>query len=118
MRLKTGDILTGYIVELVTDETEGAGIKIKTAIGIATIYAKQIADLRLQEEANRHSHRLYIMPTAEPIGSNHFIGNYEGVFLYAGAGWKFLSVTAGRTFVPTVPSSEQFSVMTAKATAS
>lgn len=116
VRLNTGDILTGYVIEIVSDEKEGAGIKIKTAIGIATIYASQIADIRLQDEANRHTHRIYIMPTAEPIGTNHFISNFEGVFLYAGVGWKFLSVTAGRTFVPTVPGSEQFSLMTAKAT--
>ncbi len=116
VRLKNGDILTGYILDIVTDDKEGAGIKMKTAIGIATIYASQIADIRPQEEANRHTHRLYIMPTAEPIGNNHFISNFEGVFLYAGVGWKFLSVTAGRTFVPTVPGSEQFSLVTAKAT--
>ncbi|MFN8358294.1 MAG: hypothetical protein U0264_00125 [Candidatus Kapaibacterium sp.] len=116
VRLKNGDILTGFVLEIITDEKEGAGIKIKTAIGIATIYASQIADIRLLEEANRHTHRVYIMPTAEPIGTNHFISNFEGVFLYAGAGWKFLSVTAGRTFVPTVPGSEQFSLLTAKAT--
>ena len=116
LRLVNGDILTGEIVEIFIDDTEGEAIKIKTAIGTATVYGKQIASFRLLEDSYRQTHRIFLMPTAEPIGNNHFIGAFEGVFLYAGVGWEFLSVTAGRTFVPTVSASEQFSLITTKAT--
>ncbi|MBI3258458.1 MAG: hypothetical protein HYZ54_03100, partial [Ignavibacteriae bacterium] len=112
LRLTNGNILTGEIVEIFMDEKDGEAIKIKTAIGTATVYAKQVAAFRLEEESYRQTHRIFLMPTAEPIGNNHFIGAFEGVFLYAGVGWEWLSVTAGRTFVPTVPGSEQFSLMT------
>lgn len=116
IRLTNGDILTGEIVEIFIDEKEGEAIKMKTAIGTATIYGKQVAAIRLLEESYRQSHRIFLMPTAEPIGNNHFIGAFEGVFLYAGAGWEWLSVTAGRTFVPTISGTEQFSLFTTKAT--
>ncbi len=116
LRLTNGDVLTGEIVEIFIDDKEGEAIKMKTAIGTATIYGKQVAAIRLLEESYRQSHRIFLMPTAEPIGSNHFIGAFEGVFLYAGVGWEWLSVTAGRTFVPTISGSEQFSLLTTKAT--
>ena len=116
LRLTNGNILTGEIVEIFIDEKDGEAVKIKTVIGTATVYAKQIAAFRLVEESYRQTHRVFLMPTAEPIGNNHFIGAFEGVFLYAGVGWEWLSVTAGRTFVPTISGSEQFSLMTAKAT--
>jgi hypothetical protein len=116
LRLVNGDILTGEIVEIFIDEKEGEAIKIRTAIGTATIYGKQIAAFRVLDDSYRQSHRVFLMPTAEPIGNNHFIGAFEGVFLYAGGGWEWLSVTAGRTFVPTVSASEQFSLLTTKAT--
>ncbi|MBS1538096.1 MAG: hypothetical protein JST20_10160 [Bacteroidetes bacterium] len=115
LRLVNGDILTGEIVEIFIDEKEGEAIKIKTEIGTATIYGKQVAAFRLLDESYRQTNRIFLMPTAEPIGNNHFIGAFEGVFLYAGVGWEWLSVTAGRTFVPTVSGSEQFSLLTAKA---
>ncbi len=117
VRLSEGDILTGVIVEVFDDERGGAAIKMKTAIGTATVYASQIEEITPLEQAYPHSHRIFIMPTAEPIGSNHFIGLYELLFLYGGAGIAdVVSVTAGRSMVPSVPSSEQVSVLNIKAT--
>ncbi len=117
VRLAGGDILTGPIVEVFDDEREGPAIKVKTAIGTATVYASQIEELTPLEKAYPHSHRVFIMPTAEPISNNHFIGLYELLFLYGGAGIAdIVSVTAGRSVVPSVPASEQVSVLNLKAT--
>lgn len=117
LRLITGDILTGVIVDLVDDEEQGEGIKIKTAIGTATVYASQIEELTPTDTAYPHQHRIFIMPTADPIGSNHFIGLYELFFLYGGAGISdILSITAGRTIVPSVPAADQVSVLNVKTT--
>lgn len=117
LRLTTGDILTGFIVEIIDDEEQGEGIKIKTAIGTATVYAVQIAELTPFKTLYPHQHRIFIMPTADPIGDNHFIGLYELFFLYGGMGiGDIVSITAGRTIVPSVPSSDQVSVLNVKTT--
>lgn len=116
-RLTNGDVLTGAIVDVFDDEQEGPAIKMKTAIGTATIYASQIEELSPVEQVYPHSHRVFIMPTAEPIGDNHFVGLYELLFLYGGAGIAdIVSVTAGRSIAPSVPASEQLSVINVKAT--
>lgn len=118
VRLISGDELTGVIVEIVDDDFDGEGIKLKTEIGTATIYASQIAELMPLPLAYPHAHRVFLMPTAEPIRDNLFVSLYELVFLYGGFGLSdFFSVTAGRSFVPTVPSNEQVNMFNAKITA-
>lgn len=117
LRLVTGDILTGFIVEIIDDDEKGGGVKIRTAIGTATVYATQIAELTPMKTLYPHQHRIFIMPTADPIGGNHFIGLYELFFLYGGIGISdIVSITAGRTIVPSVPSSDQVSVLNVKTT--
>lgn len=64
LRLTNGNILTGEIVEIFIDEKDGEAVKIKTVIGTATVYAKQIAAFRLVEESYRQTHRVFLMPTA------------------------------------------------------
>lgn len=117
LRLVNGDILSGVLVDVFDDEEQGEAIKIKTAVGTATVYASQIAELTLMEKVYPHSHRVFIMPTADPISSNHFVGLYELFLLYGGAGIAdIVSITAGRTIIPTIPSSDQVSLVNVKAT--
>jgi hypothetical protein len=116
LRLTNGDILTGKIVEITEDEGEPF-LKLKSSIGTATIYQNQIVEIRLKEEYYRHNHRVFIMPTAEPIGDNHFVGLFELFFGYAGVGiYDFASITAGRTLVPGIPANDQLTLYNAKAT--
>ncbi|MES2766569.1 MAG: hypothetical protein V4642_11905 [Bacteroidota bacterium] len=116
LRLTNGDILTGKIVEITDDEGEPF-LKLKSAIGTATIYQNQIVEIRLKEEYYRHNHRIFIMPTAEPIGDNHFVGLFELLFAYAGVGiYDVGSITVGRTLVPGIPASDQLTIYNAKAT--
>ncbi|GAB1429330.1 hypothetical protein MASR2M18_01610 [Ignavibacteria bacterium] len=116
LRLTNGDILTGTIMGFADDSTDGEGIRFRTVIGNATIYASQIAEIVPLEESYRQNHRLFLMPSADPIGKNHFAGLFELLFLYAGAGYGPVSVTAGRSLVPGLTGSEQLSLLNAKFT--
>jgi hypothetical protein len=117
IRLINGDIITGVITDIFSSENQGTGIKILTELGKATIYLNQIADIRLKDDYYRHSHRVFLLPTANPIKNNHFVGSFELLFLYFGAGISdFFSLTAGRTIVPQVTSSQQISLINAKFT--
>jgi hypothetical protein len=111
LRLKNGDLLTGYVVELINHPEEGEGIRFDTQIGLATIYANQILEIFEKKEYYRHRHRIFLLPTADPIGSDHFIGAFELMFFYAGAGiGEWLSFTGGRSVVPFIPSEQQVTV--------
>lgn len=115
VRLNSGDIIYGHFLEYMNDPDNGEGVKLSTALGGATIYYSEIADIRLKEKSYRHAHRIYLMPTAEGIGENYFISDFELMFLYAGAGWKdWVSVTAGRTIVPYILGNQQVSVVNFK----
>lgn len=117
IRLVNGDIITGVITDVFSSENEGAGIKILTELGKATIYLNQIADIRIKDDYYRHNHRVFLLPTANPIKNNHFIGSFELLFLYFGAGISdIFSITAGRTIIPQVTSSQQISIINAKFT--
>ena len=117
VKLINGDILTGNLIEFTEDADSVLFIKIKTAIGTATIYDYQINSIILKEDEYKHSHRVFLLPTAEPIGSNHFIGNFELLFFYMGFGISdVFSMTAGRSILPNIPSGQQLSVVNAKFT--
>ncbi len=101
LRLKNGDELSGYIIEIIDNKEDGDGIRFKTEVGKAIIYDFQISELRLKSELYRHNNRLYFMNTAEPINNNHFIGNYELLFLYGGIGLvDVASINFGTSLVP------------------
>ncbi|MBI5326171.1 MAG: hypothetical protein HZB41_13025 [Ignavibacteriae bacterium] len=115
LRLNNGDIVSGYVIEMVNDPEDGEGIKLKTAVGNAIVFANQITEIKPGEGQYRQNHSIYLLPTAEPISSNHFIGLYELMFLYAGAGFgDIVSVTAGFSFLPGISSSQQISVLNLK----
>lgn len=117
LRLENGDILTGYVIESVNDPDDGEGIKFRTEIGNAIIYESQIVEIIPQIYYYRHNHRVYLLPTAEAIGNNHYIGSFEMLFAYMGIGISdFLSVNAGTSFIPSIPGRHQISSVGVKAT--
>jgi hypothetical protein len=117
IRLNNGDMISGKLVEISNDTTDGGSIRFKTQIGTTTIYLKEISEVLIKDDVNRHSHRTFVMPTAEPIGDNHFISNYMLAFFYAGFGiYDYVSVTAGRSIIPTVLRQDQVGLINVKAT--
>lgn len=117
IKLTNGDIISGYIVEMINDPDEGKGIKFSTELGTATIYDDEIEEIKLEKNYYRQNNRIYLLPTAEPIRNNHFIGNFELLFFYIGVGISdFASITAGRSFIPNIRSDQQFSVVNTKFT--
>jgi hypothetical protein len=119
VRLLNGDILTGKILELIEKRagTPEEGIRLETSLGTLTIFVSEIAEITPRRNLYRHNHRAYIMPTAEPIGANHFVGLWELIFLYGGVGiTDYVSITAGRTLVPFILPEEQFTLVNVKIT--
>jgi hypothetical protein len=116
IRLKNGDILSGRIIDYIEDDN-GSGIRFKTQIGTTVIYSKEILEMKEYYDNYRHKHRVFLMPTAEPIGDDHFIGNYEIALFYAGFGIsEYFSFTAGRSIIPGIPAEHQISLFNAKIT--
>jgi hypothetical protein len=140
IRLINGDMMTGKILEIlskdaVEQELQAASkqnpslkdktaenisseaIRFETALGTLTIFAAEIVEIIPRKQSYRHNHRLYIMPTAEPISGNAFIGVWELLFAYAGVGiTDYVSLTAGRSLVPGILPSEQATVINCKIT--
>lgn len=115
--MKNGDLITGIVNNKVEVDEYGKGISVETQLGEAVIFYNQIEEHYLEEDYYRHGHRIYFMPTAEPIGDDHFIGNYELLFLRAGVGiLDKISITAGRSIIPTIASREQISNLNMKFT--
>lgn len=117
IRLKNGDLITGILLDFTLDSANGNAYKFKTQIGTTEIYGNEIKEIQLKDQLNRHRHRSFIMPTAEPIGNDHFISNYLIAMFYGGFGvYDILSVTVGTTLIPTVDRRDQASVLNIKAT--
>lgn len=117
IRLKNGDLISGFLVDIPDDTTKGGSIKFRTQIGTTLIYLSEIIEVQIKDDINRHSHRAFIMPTAEPIGNNHFVSNYVIALFYAGFGiYDIVSITAGRSVIPSVLRQDQVSLLNVKAT--
>lgn len=117
VRLKTGDVLTGFIVDFENDADRGEAIQLQTILGDPIIYADEIAEIREYYENYRHKHRVFMMPTAEPIGDDHFVGLFEIGLLYTGFGiYDIVSITAGRSLIPGVDGRQQLSLINGKVT--
>lgn len=113
VRLYSGDIFKGQ-VESINDEKS---FRMITDIGTTTIYIDDVREITLLEDYYRHGNRVFIMPTARPISNDHFVGLYELAFLYGGVGiTDYVSISAGRSFVPLIRQDEQLTVVNAKVT--
>jgi len=117
IKLINGDLISGKIIEISKDESGKLFLKINTLIGTTKIYENEIADIYKEVEKNRNRHKHFIMPSSFPIENNHFISNYALASFYLGFGiTEYFSLTAGRTFVPTIRSEHQLSVLNLKIT--
>jgi len=117
VRLNNGDVLSGKVLEINRDKNLKLYIKLANILGNPIIYEDDIIEIYEEPSKNRHRHRHFIMPSGFEIGDNHFISNYMlGVF-YGGVGiFDFISITAGRTFIPTIESQYQGTVANLKLT--
>jgi hypothetical protein len=117
IRLQNGDLISGKITEFISSEEYGKGFKFKTLLGTAPVYEKEIKHIMTYDENFKHDHRVFIMPTAEPIGTNHFIGAFNLLFFYGGFGiTDYFSATFGTTAVPGLWDGQQAYLMNLKST--
>lgn len=113
-RLVNGDLLTGSILEYSQDE-KGYFVRMKTIIGNPIIYEDEVVEIRLLERQYRHSHRVFLLPTALPISDDHYIGNFELGMFIAGVGiMDYVSIFAGRSILPFALPHQQISIANAK----
>lgn len=116
VRLVGGEQLHGELLSFTQRDSLDA-LKLRTAVGTATIDLEQIAEICLQERFYRHNHRLLLMPSAEPVRTNHSVMSIGMLSLGVAVGISdIVSVFALRTIVPAIPSSHQVSLINAKAT--
>ncbi len=117
IRLKTGDLLTGVVEKNSANEKGRKYIELRSTIGVSMIYHDEISRYRPYVEIYKHSHRIFLMPTAEPIGQDFFVGNVEVAGLYGGFGiTKYLSITGIRSVIPTLYKGQQVSNVNFKST--
>lgn len=116
VRLINGDVVTGQIVEISSDSS-GSYLRIATSFGRARLYAREISWIGPREASYRARHRGILLPTAQPIGNDHYLALVEGVMPTIGVGiGSVMSITAGRTVVPGIGWSNQFSTVNIKGT--
>lgn len=116
VRLVNGDVVTGQILEISSDST-GTFLRLAASFGRARLYAREISWIGLREASYRARHRGILLPTAQPIGNDHYLALVEGVMPTIGVGiGSVVSITAGRTVVPGIGWSNQFSTVNIKGT--
>ena len=116
IRLTSGDVVTG-LLSTVTTDSKGAHVQMRTSVATITIYAADIAWIGTRAQSNRARNRGFVIPTAEPIGRDWYIGVTEAVLPTVGFGvFDIGSVTLGRSFIPGLSMRDQFSLINLKAT--
>ncbi len=116
IRLTNGDVVTGLLSTVSTDG-KGARVQMQTSVASITIYASDIAWIGTRAQSNRARNRGFVIPTAEPIGRDWYIGLTEAVLPTVGFGFYDIgSVTLGRSFIPGLSMRDQFSLINLKAT--
>ncbi|MFM8771453.1 MAG: hypothetical protein ACKOE4_05450 [Candidatus Kapaibacterium sp.] len=116
IRLANGDVVTG-LLSTVTTDGKGARVQMRTSVATITIYAADIAWIGTRAQSNRARNRGFVIPTAEPIGRDWYIGVTEAVLPTVGFGLCDIgSVTLGRSFIPGLSMRDQFSLINLKAT--
>jgi hypothetical protein len=115
--LKSGDEFSGFVTENGEKDEYGKYLKLQTALGIPKIYYAEIDGVQEYNNIYKNDHRVFLMPTAEPIAGAPFVGNYEAFFFYGGFGiTQYFSLTAGRTAIPLLYTGQQFSMINVKST--
>jgi len=114
IKLKSGDVISGYITDKNQDSIDKF-FRFEMLLGTPKIYFSEISTIRYYTEIYKHQHRIFLMPTAEPISPDPFIGNIEGMFFYGGFGIsQYFSMTAGRSVIPFLYDKQQISLFNIK----
>jgi hypothetical protein len=117
VRLNNGDLISGKLTQFINSKEYGKGFELKTIIGNAPVYENDIRNIMTYQENFKHDHRVFLMPTGEPIGSNHFVGVFDLLFLYGGFGiTDYFSATIGTTLVPGLFDGQQAQLLNIKST--
>jgi hypothetical protein len=139
IKLNNGDIISANIIACVTSvnevqqilkQVQNDNIKeqaeqfipfliVKTFGEEIFIYEDEIMNISIRTSDNNtfkwQNHSLFLMPTANPISNNHFIGNYELFFLFGGIGiFDYVSLLGAYSFIPWTATPNQIAIINAK----
>ena len=83
------------------------------------IYEDEIMNIAERTNNNNtfkwQNHSYFLMPTANPISNNHFIGSYEMFFIMGGIGiFDYVSIFGGYSFIPLTNTREQITLINTK----
>ena len=116
VRTINGDVLSGLTTQ-VKEDGKGNYIELTTINGRIRIYEENIAWIGLYIDSYRADSRGLLIPNAEPIGNDSYIGITEAVMPTVGIGYTpYLNVVAGRTIIPGIGAENQFSLVNIKST--
>jgi hypothetical protein len=116
VRTTSGDVLSGLTTQ-VKEDGSGHYIELTTQNGRLKIYENNIAWIGLYIDSYRADSRGLLVPNAEPIGNDSYIGVTEAVMPTVAVGYTpYLNVVAGRTIIPGIGSGNQFSLVNIKST--
>ena len=116
VRMSNGDVLSGLSTQ-VKEDGKGSYIELTTINGRIKIYEENIAWIGLYIDSYRADSRGLLIPNAEPIGNDSYIGVTEAVMPTVGIGYTpYLNVVAGRTIIPGIGAENQFSIVNIKST--
>lgn len=137
IKLINGDIISANIIEIVSSIDQVKDILnqntitreqvdnfvpfiiIKAFEEEIFIYEDEIMNISIRTNNNntyqKQNHSLFLMPTANPISNNHFIGSYELFFILGGVGiFDYVSLIGGYSFIPLTNTKEQITEINAK----
>ena len=116
VRTINGDVLSGLTTQ-VKEDGKGNYIELTTINGRIRIYEENIAWIGLYIDSYRADSRGLLIPNAEPIGNDSYIGITEAVMPTVGIGYTpYLNIVAGRTIIPGIGAGNQFSLVNIKST--
>ncbi len=116
VRTINGDVLSGLTTQ-VKEDGKGNYIELTTINGRIRIYEENIAWIGLYIDSYRADSRGLLIPNAEPIGNDSYIGITEAVMPTVGIGYTpYLNIVAGRTIIPGIGAENQFSLVNIKST--
>lgn len=111
--LLNGDLISGFVDFLEKDEEQV--LQLQTIVGKIIIYEDEILKIMPTKILQATNNRTFIMPTANPISNNHYVGVYELLMPYAGVGiTDWVSISGGRSVLPRTSQSDQISLINSK----